>query len=55
MARAEQEFDYYPLTSLEVGLEKTYAYIASKYAESTPLKRSWFDSNLARYLKWGKV
>lgn len=53
--RAKEEFGFYPVTSLEVGLEKTYGYLKEKYTNELRARTSWFDMNLAKFIKWGKA
>jgi UDP-glucose 4-epimerase len=53
--RAKEEFGFYPETSLEVGLEKTYAYLREKYAHEPKARTSWFDMDFLKVIKWGKV
>lgn len=51
--RAQTEFDFYPSTSLEVGLEKTYAFLKEKYAYEPVVRTSWFDMNVGKFIRWG--
>jgi UDP-glucose 4-epimerase len=55
ISRANEEFGYYPLTSLEVGLEKTYAYLKEKYAHEPALRPSWLDMSFVKFLKWNRT
>jgi UDP-glucose 4-epimerase len=55
ISRASEEFGYYPMTSLEVGLEKTHAYLKEKYVHEPVIRTSWFDMNVARFVKWNRV
>ena len=55
ISRASEEFGFYPMTSLEVGLEKTYAYLKEKYAHEPVAHRPWFDMNIAKFIKWNRV
>jgi len=55
ISRASEEFGFYPITSLEVGLEKTYAYLNKKYAHEPRVRTSLFDWNLAKFMKWDRV
>lgn len=55
ISRASEEFGYYPMTSLEVGLEKTYAYLKEKYAHEPVAHTRWFDIDLAKFIKWDRV
>lgn len=55
ISRASEEFGYYPITSLEVGLEKTYAALKEKYAHEPQVRTSWFDMNVAKFLKWDRI
>ena len=54
--RAKEEFDFYPETSLEVGLEKTYASIKEQYAvRSASPAFSWFDLSTWKVIRWDRV
>ncbi len=55
ISRASEEFGFYPITSLEVGLEKTYAALKKKYDHHPVVKSSWFDTRLIKFLKWGGI
>jgi len=55
ISRANEEFGYYPITSLEVGLEKTYAYLKEKYTHEPVVKMSWFDMGFIKSIKWNKL
>lgn len=55
ISRANEEFGFYPMTSLEVGLEKTYAYLKEKYAHEPLARKPWFDMGLAKFLKWDRL
>lgn len=55
ISRANQEFGFYPMTSLEVGLEKTYAYLKEKYMHAPVVRTHWFDMHIWKFLKWNKV
>lgn len=54
ISRANEEFGFYPMTSLEVGLEKTYAYLKEKYAHE-PAVRPWFEMDFSKFIKWGRI
>lgn len=51
ITRANEEFGFYPLTSLEVGLEKTYANLKEKYDHEPVAHRSWFDMGFWKVTK----
>lgn len=53
--RANEEFGFYPETSLEVGLEKTYAYLKEKYAHEPKVRASWFDMGFSKLIRWDKA
>jgi UDP-glucose 4-epimerase len=55
ISRANEEFGFYPITSLEVGLEKTYAYLKEKYDHEPVVRRPWFDMGLIKSIKWDRV
>lgn len=55
IGRANEEFGFYPMTSLEVGLEKTYAYLKEKYVHEPAVRTHWFDIHIWKFLKWNKV
>ncbi len=55
ISRVSEEFGYYPMTSLEVGLEKTYAYLKEKYTHEPAVRTSWFDMNFDRLIKWNRA
>lgn len=55
ISRANEEFGFYPMTSLEVGLEKTYAYLKEKYAHEPVVRSSWFDMNITKLIRWNRV
>ena len=55
ISRSSEEFGFYPITSLEVGLEKTYAFLKQKYAHEAVVRTSWFDMNVAKFIKWDRV
>lgn len=53
--RAKKEFDFHPSTSLEVGLEKTYAFLKENYTKKQPVHSSWFDIHFWKSIKWDRV
>lgn len=55
ISRASEEFGFYPITSLEVGLEKTYAFIKEKYVHEPVAHMSWLDIHLAKFIKWNRI
>lgn len=55
ITRASEEFGFYPMTSLEVGLEKTAAYIKTKYVHEPAVRAPWFDMSIAKLIKWHRV
>lgn len=55
ISRVSEEFGFYPMTSLEVGLEKTAAYLKQKYAHELTVRAPWLDMNITKFIKWHRV
>lgn len=55
ITRANEEFGYYPMTSLEVGLEKTYVVLKEKLMHEPLARTSWFDMDFIKFIKWNRV
>lgn len=55
ISRVSEEFGFYPMTSLEVGLEKTAAYIKTKYVHESAVRAPWLDMNIAKFIKWHRA
>ncbi len=56
ITRAKEEFDFYPSTSFEVGLEKTYAHLKEHYARRAAEPTfSWFDASTWKEIRWNRI